>query len=510
MKKYFVAILALICCMATSMAAEPEYISDSTYKELRHLADDENDGDAQFTLGNYFYQQMVKGYSAEQSRQGAVRYWALARLNHHPQGTGNLAFCYRNGFGVDQDTVKASKLYVEAIGLGNDELVETFDAAARDGSAFEALVLYQCASEGKGMAKNERLATQYLTLAADAGDPTANLAVANLLYKNRDYVGALDRYRRVPNPSENVRFRIAELSIDSNPAQSMDSLLAMAARDNVNAMEMLGKVYYNGIQTPVDMAAAASWNRRAAARGSHRAAWLLASQLINGRGVERDYDQAIYFLENAAPAGYATALRDSITEAWEGTPFQDYLFSVAFMKAADYARAKTYLDAKGLKKLPGNDIRQAKLMAARGDASNAFKSLKKRADKKEIAAYYPLAELLIEGRGTDKDEKLGLQYALKGCEAGDPFAMCYAGLVYAKMGKYNDAFHYLSMADDLGVLTPEARDVYVKCYERGLGVEKDTSVAETIRKAVPTVRLVNVYTVARDIADKKLASSKKK
>lgn len=505
MKKLLLTLVALLVA-AGSMTAQ-DYISTQEYNRLRQLAEKENDAEAQYALGNYFYQGMVKGFSPSDLERGAAQYWAMARSNHHPEGTGNLAYCYRYGYGVVPDTVRAIQLYVESIDLGNTSLIDQIERNARGGSGFDALILYDCATKGIGMEKNQRLATEYLTIAADDGDQRALLALGNLLYKNKDYEGALARYSAIANPTPGVLYRIAELNLNSTPAESMEQLLNLAYDGYVPAMEQLGLAYYNGYAGAPDMAEAAKWNRRAAAGGSHASAWKLASQLINGWGVDQNYEQAIYFLEMAMPSGYHVALRDSLSGAWAKSPFVDYLISRAYAEGGEYDAAEKVL--KNMKKFEEKDLRQAILAAQRGNGNDAFKKIKKMADKKKSYAYAPLASLYLNGQGTDKSATEALKWAVLAADAGDPFGMCLAGDIYAGMKKWDDAVHFYEMAYEQGILTPTARENYVRCLSKGLGCTENADLAKAVKEAVPAVKLVDLYTVVRDEADKGIRTKKK-
>ncbi len=494
MKKCILALLAIFAC-SVAVCAQSGQLTKAEYQELRVRAEKENEAEAQYTLGNHFYQGNVPGFNSEDSRKGAARYWAMAYKNNHPEATGNLGYAYRFGVGVDVDTVRAQNLYIRSIELGNSELVELLDRAAQNGSAFDAIVLYNCYAEGKGVVKNEAKAVEYLKIAANAGDTQANRRLAQMLYKSNDYDGAREALAKITDRNQEERYRLAMLNIDKDN-NALDSLETLACEAYIPAMESLADLYYSGSdRVSPNHETAAIWYRRAAGMGSHKAAWTLVDLLVKGDGVPADYDQAIYFIDFAVPFGYIGSLREKVNGEWRELPFFDYFVGVCYAKTGNYDKAAEYLKKAKKAKVPGAETQIALLDLYRGDATKAYKSLAKLAKKQDGTAFYPVCRMLLDGQGVQKDTDQALQYALSSVGEGNPFAMCIAGDIYMSKVQQGDAVEMYTAAENLGILTDSARANYSKCLRRGLGCTADEVHANKLDKFRSPDRLVDPYKV---------------
>ena len=86
-----------------------------------------------------------------------------------------------------------------------------------------------------------------------------------------------------------------------------------AARGSVDAQNMLGSKYFNGIGVSQDYREAARWYRMAAERGDEGGQRCLGILYEEGKGVPRDLMKALYWYNLAAARNAdARTLRDAV------------------------------------------------------------------------------------------------------------------------------------------------------------------------------------------------------
>ena len=81
----------------------------------------------------------------------------------------------------------------------------------------------------------------------------------------------------------------------------------VAKQGNAKAQYNLGGMYYNGKGVRKDYAQAVQWYRRAAEQGNADAQVNLGLMYANGQGVRQDYTQAVQWCRRAAEQGHAGA-----------------------------------------------------------------------------------------------------------------------------------------------------------------------------------------------------------
>lgn len=495
-------------------------ITPGEYRDMLLLADPDsaNDAEAQYMLGNYFYQQMVPDVPEDTAFVNAVRFWALATANKHPRATGNLAYSYRTGVGVEPDTARAKSLYIQSLELGNPPLLDMIRRSADFGEPFDAWIMYECYKDGRGgLGRNDTLALEYLEDLSEYGEEDATRLLGDYYYERHMIDSAMHYYSFLENPSENVIYMLAGMGASSDPAAllKLESLASSGHRQSVEAMaEIYTTGYFKGRKvTAPDVSKAAVWNRKAAAMGSHTAGMEIASDLILGDGVKPDYDRAIYFLENAIPGGHSREYLNSLSNKWASTSFPDYVMAVALMYDGQYAAARHYFNlvkgSKDSRNVPGIDVRiaEANMLSGVETPSDVFKHLSeqvwsnsskkdKRKLKKNVKsqALTMLSRMLDMGQGTPVDKAEAERWAVEASAMGDAGAMSIAGNLAFERGDYATATQrYQQALDDTGVLYPEARRNYIKCLRDGLGVKRDDAYAEVLRRAVPSNTVINLY-----------------
>lgn len=495
-------------------------ITPGEYHDMLQLAhpDSVNDAEAQYMLGNYFYQQMVPDVPEDTAFVKAAYYWALVAANKHPRAISNLAYSYRTGLGVEPDSARATSLYIQSLNLGNEPLLDMIRRSADFGEPFDAWIMYRLYKDGNGgLDPNEALALEYLQDLSEYGEEEATRLLGDYYYERHNIDSALHYYSFLEHPSDNVTFMLAEMGAGNDPValSRLESLAVKGHRQSVDALaEIYRSGYYKGRKiTEPDATKAALWAGKSAALGSHTAGMEIASDLILGNGVKPDYDRAIYFLENAMPGGHSREYLNSLNDKWASTAFPDYVMGVSLMYDGQYAAARHFFNLvkgpKGNKDVPGISVRiaEANMLSGVESPSAVFKrlgdetwshasnkgkrKLKKQANSQALTL---LARMLENGEGVAVDKAEAERWAVQAAALGDAVAMSMAGnLAFERNDYVTAAERFQKALDETGVLYPQARKNYMKCLKEGLGVKRDEAYAEVLRRAVPSNTVINLY-----------------
>lgn len=193
----------------------------------------------------------------------------------------DLGKAYEAGNGVPRSDESAVKWYRKAADQGNA------DAENRLG------VMYRI---GQGVNRDEEEAVRWYHKAARQGNPQGmfNLGAS---YYNGDGVTA------DPNRSY-AWFLLAQEA--GNPA-AQDAVRRSAEQgERSGALLLIGAMYEKGDELPQSYSEAAKWYRKAADL-TPEGGFKLASLLVDGKGVPKDYGQAMALCRNAAKRGYEPA-----------------------------------------------------------------------------------------------------------------------------------------------------------------------------------------------------------
>ncbi len=90
-------------------------------------------------------------------------------------------------------------------------------------------------------------------------------------------------------------------------AQSMEVRIAAAEAGDAQAQIMLGEAYNAGVGVEQDYEQAVYWHQEAAEQGHADAQFQMGSNYSYGIGVEQDGEQAAYWWKKAAEQGHVTA-----------------------------------------------------------------------------------------------------------------------------------------------------------------------------------------------------------
>jgi len=220
-------------------------LSGSDVAQLQSKAD-AGDASAQLALGRAYQD----GNGVPQNDEQAAKWYRQAATQGNAQAQNNLGTMYRSGSGVEKN---------------KEEAVNWYRKAAKQGYASAIFNLATAYYNGDGVLSDTFRAYDWFLLAHEAGSPSASDAV-----------------RRT---SEEI-----------GKKASSDALLEV------------GEMCEKGDEVPQNLTEAATWYRRAADQKDPRAMVRLASMLVNGMGVARDYAQAFRLCQTIAkdyaPAQY--------------------------------------------------------------------------------------------------------------------------------------------------------------------------------------------------------------
>lgn len=179
---------------------------------------------------------------------------------------------------IKKDNKEAEELYAKACAASGAKRVMLLQKAADAGSLEAMYDLADCYYDGEGVDKNIPLSSKWMTKAADAGYPKAQVAVG-------------------------VAYLLGANEIEQNYALAERFLQMAAMKDNTEAQGYLSFLYVN----MEDYEKALLWGRKAAQMGDPTACTVLGRIFNEGLGVEIDHIQALKWYEGAADKGDADA-----------------------------------------------------------------------------------------------------------------------------------------------------------------------------------------------------------
>lgn len=220
----------------------------------------------------------------------------------------------------------------------------------------------------------------------------------------------------------------------SEATDSIKSIYKKAQAGDPQAMTIVGSWYYQGKHVDRDYTKAAQWWSKAAKEGDNNAIGFLGLCYQTGHGVKADSIRAFGLYNRSIKAGNKRMLNSIKESADKGN-----LFSLTYLaqcyqkgigtKADVYKAAKLYEVAAAKGSIDA--CRELGVMLLNNKkASEAVAYFKKGAEKDDLACTYYLGKLLLEGRGTTKDETQGIIYLQKAADNGFANAQLTLGRCY--------------------------------------------------------------------------------
>lgn len=249
----------------------------------------------------------------------------------------NLAYCYEEGKGTEQDYAKAIQLYARA---------------ANNGSDYALLNMGHYYLNGWGVQKDTVRALALWDRAADHGYDFANQDLANHYTYEGDFEKAAKYIgKSVALGNKDAMHKYATLLMDGIGVKQ-DSLLGMtyvkkaADLGVADAMTYIGDAYLTGRILPKNDLLGVTYLEKAIEAGDIYAKKFLARCYLKGEGTDHDNKLGFQYLKEAADAGD--------TEAYNGV-------------------ASCFLEGVGTLPDPEQAIHYLKLSEAAGDGSAALK-----------------------------------------------------------------------------------------------------------------------------------------
>lgn len=247
-----------------------------------------------------------------------------------------LGFFYLDGKGVEKDVAKAVAFFEKAKAAGEpqaDEILsilysgeakniidpkkqfEFYKKRAEEGDAEAQYQVYNAYYEGVGTEKNQVLADQWLTKAADNGHVIAQaLAGFQAIHITKDAAKGVSYLEKAAAGGHLMaKHDLAELYLDGFAGIPMDkeraiSLLMENAEDGyAKSQGTLGICYATGNGVPVNHALAVQWFEKAAMQNDPVAQKNMGVSLRRGLGVPENKAEAAGWFEKAAAQGNVQA-----------------------------------------------------------------------------------------------------------------------------------------------------------------------------------------------------------
>ena len=428
---------------------------------------------------HYFSACWSVGIGCERNERKGLELCARAAKLGCVRAIIDMGISYSEGHGVPKDPVKAARCFQLAVDKGSG------DACGE---------LAHCYLFGEGVAKDSAKAKQLLELGVERGSGHCahNLGVGYLeceWSEEPDFARARDCFEQSCALGGRAYYDLAMMCLQGigipiDYHKGLNVLKRGAEADDPESLVELGKLYIRNDdvwQKIYDPAEGYRCLLRACELGYGPAFMICADLYEEGCGVPSDPARAIKILElgvehNDAESAFRlgvyyeggqNGLRQDSKRALE-------LFELAFENGSPDAAA--YL---GSSYKNGDGVPQ--------DVAKALRYLTVGAEMGSGACLYELATCYADGVGVPEDRDKYIKLLFEAADRDFPLAVGEIGMSYFDgypgfEKDYEEAVDYLERAVELGL--DECLPTLAKCYQKGLGVEKDKSKAkELLRRA---------------------------
>jgi TPR repeat protein len=381
----------------------------------------------------------------------AVEYYRKAVELGSNYARVELAICYEEGYGVEQDENKAVELlklaaaenyafantklgyyYIDGIAEDSepdyDKAFEHFMAAAESGDFDAMYYLGRMYKYAIGRPENPELALKYFRQAAEGGNIDANVEMG-VAYEH-EYGG-----------------------LEFDGAKAMEYMAYAAEREHPYAQYKLGTYYYYGI-VETDRDKGLEYLNAAYENGSSYAATVLGDHFLYGMDEKNDCNDAFQYYKFAADKNYVTegigicyqygiGVERSESEAFKYFAIgadRDYSaakYRLGLCHKYEIGTTKNLAEAfKWLSEAAEDGHRGAAYEIAmmyldgEGVSMNLEKGvewLRKAADDEQNDAQFELGNCYLTGRGVDEDEVQAMYWYQKAAENGNEKAQKITG-----------------------------------------------------------------------------------
>ena len=426
----------------------------------------------------------------------AARLFRIAAKQGDAKAQFNLALCYQQGLGVEQNDSEAFHWYHEAAeqgiadaqfclalcyaqGIGEEknlsEAVRWFRAAAEQGIADAQFNLALCYSQGKGVEENQSEAVRWFRAAAEQGYVGAQFNLALCYAQGEGVEKDLDMAitwaeRAHEQDYEDAKELLFILKLQRE--KEKPHFLIAAERGDANAQFALALRYADGDGVEQDQSKAVHWYQKAAEQGHAKAQFNLAVRYENGNGIERDQTKAVRWYLKAAQQGHSGAQFNLALCYRDGDGVQEDQWKAShwFHMAAEQGDAVAQFNL-AVRYEEGRGIHQ--------DQSKAIRWYRTAAYQGYANAQNNLAICYEQGRGVKQDQSEAVRWYRAAAEQGYASAQFNLALCYINGDGVEpnmpEAIHWYIKAAEQGHTTAQF-NLAVR-YENGNGVEKNQSEA---------------------------------
>lgn len=324
--------------------------------EITQQLANKNHGEALHTMASYYYQ----GEYVPQSKEQGSLYWHRAADAGYLDAQIGLAQYYYVGgdeWGIKKDKIKA-RHYASLASKQEDPRGKT-------------LMGNFCEKEGE---MDE--AIKWWKIASDEGDPSAQYSYGRMLITG-------------------------EGGVTQNAQQAIPLLQSAADNNVVDAIQLLGSLYFEGIGVTKDINKGLKLLEQAANNNNVTAQRLLGEYYLQGREVPQDIELGVYWLEKAVNGGNGEAAntlgllytKSDVQKAFEYFQKGHDLGNII----STYNLGLAYADGKGVGQ----------------DNAKAFELLKLAADNGFFGGQALLASIYARGIGRKADYAQAVKWAQK-------------------------------------------------------------------------------------------------
>ena len=261
--KKLVILISGILGVATVIGV-PLYLKSPKYqvKTVIRKSAEQGNSDAQNGLG-WMYR---NGYGVEQDYVKAVEWYRKSAEQGNAAGQNNLGYMYEHGYGVEQDYVKA---------------VEWYRKSAEQGNARGQNNLGYMYRNGYGVEQDYGKAVEWYRKSAEQGDAYGQY---NL--------GAMYEYG---------------VGVTQDDVKAVEWYRKSAEQGDAYGQYNLGAMYEYGVGVTQDYVKAVEWYRKSAEQGNAYGQYKLGVMYENGKGVTKDISKAMEWYKKASNQGDESA-----------------------------------------------------------------------------------------------------------------------------------------------------------------------------------------------------------
>lgn len=390
------------------------------------------DATSQNIIGEWYY----NGNHYTQDYKKALEWWSRAAKQNFAPAIGNMAICYQTGHGVEADSVRATKLYIESITKGNTELLNRQLELADKGNVFSNALLAECYLEGAGnmVKKNPEEAVPYMDVLIKAGHIDLARQAGLILTKCKRFADAYNYFQKGIPANDSICYYYVGAAllegrgVAKNEKRGVDHIIIAAEKEVPGAMYLLANCYAKGRGVSVQDDKADLWYTLASGAGIGNAQFALAERLRkNG-----DFNAALYRYAQAAANGRIAAVKAVIKDSIGSTPFMSFIRGMKAYDNHDYEEALRIFNGISKAKNPDVQAMIATIYSTpdynKYNVKKAVKMLLDLTSKQQNAlALYQIGLLYAEGRGVAKNIPMAENYFSQAAMLGYGPAICALG-----------------------------------------------------------------------------------